>query len=910
MRERCLRVAYHRKMDRKPVLLIFLVSLLLLAVSPSASAADMESDGVLIKFKPGADRAKVWSQLGLDSAERLKGDPSIIKAEVAGDDEIVADRAEDLPGVADAIPNYKVKVAASAPNDPLFTSQWYLKNTGLGQFPGPGVNKTGEDVKALEAWDEATGEGAVVAVIDTGADIDHEDLKDQLWVNPLPNGDPNYPDSLHGWNYVGNNPDVVPNSSHGTEMSGIIAANYNNGIGVSGVAPESELMILKVGDFDSVELAAAVEAIHFAGTHGAHVVNMSFESGATPAEWFDDAMSDYPDMLFVSSAGNSGVDRTGHSSYYPCFSQMLNSICVAATTSDEKLAAFSNYGGLVEIGAPGSHMYTTRPSDGYNWGSGTSQAAALTSGVAALIQSNSPRASGSFMREKLIEGGTTKAFLSGKTTTGKRLNANGSVLLTDNDPPNTTLDEVTSPVSANPSIAYWTNKDSVAERYECSLNSAPWERCDGGSTVLNLNSTGPHTFRVRALDDAGNYDPIPASVTFTADVTPPETQIVSKPARYTTSQTATFAFNSEPGARFMCELDGNLASCTSPKTYAGPLTGGTHTFEVFAVDTAGNPDPTPATFTWDILLTPPDTTGSGPCFKNGTCISSSGTGEEVKFGMYSQQVQDTEGHYECRLTPPGTWHDCARPEVTYLNMEPGNYKFEVRGVNGAGVPDPTPWTKEFTVLKTVGPDPDPDPDLPGKATVNQTNITREAAIFRFTVTGSADEVRCALLKDGSIFDQRTCVEQAKYENLTPGIYRFIVTPVLSGLNGTSDSIEFLIEDKKPDPDPDPDPDPKPNPDPVAPKITLKAKNLPLKRGTSLPVKVKNENKFKVKHKVCVQTLNNRVWTGSCVTYQLSSKTQRTFNVKVKGLKKGSYKLKVNVFYDGKQFSRQVNVKVR
>lgn len=770
---------------KKP--LLSFLALFILIFPGSALAADPPSDGVLIKFKPGADRGQVWNQLGLDQAERLKGDSSIIVAEVDGDDTVVADRAADLRGVEIASPNYLMEYHAAAPNDPLFTSQWFLNNTGPGQFPG--ANLINEDIGALSAWDTTKGAGATVGVVDSGMDISHEDLTGNLWVNPSPNGDPRYPNALHGWNINDDNHDLSDLGRHGTMMSGLIAAEDNNGKGISGVAPDADLMTLKAGGATTISSGAAIEAIHFAGTHGAEVVNLSFGGNGSPEFW-NDTFTSFPDILFVAGSGNSGILTE---SFTPCVSDLPNVICVASTTSDGFLSDFSNYGPGVEMGAPGSHIYSTEPGSTYNWSAGTSQATAITSGVAALIQANSPRASGSFMRNKLIEGGVVKASLSGKTTTGKRISAKNSVLLVDRTPPNTTLGSVSSPSAAVFPVSYWMDKANTAARYECSLDGAAWSRCDGGSRFVEVSSAGPHTFKVRALDDAGNYDPSPASVTFTSDVTPPSITMTEKPGRYVASQTVQFKFASEPGASFICSLNSEtFKTCSSPRTYTS-LPAGEHDFRVIAIDAAGNQSHMPSSHIWEVLLTPPQTASNGPCFP-GTCMNTSGPGEEVSFGMYSEQAERTEGHYECRLTPPGNWEACLRP-ATYYQMAPGNYKIEIRGVNGAGVADPTPWTKSFTI---TGGDP-PDPTV-GTATIGQTNVIGETATVHYNVTGNRDTVKCVLKQGLVIINERSCTSPVTYKNLYLGWYTVTVTPYLAGKAGTSDTTEFTIED---DTGPDP-----------------------------------------------------------------------------------------------------------
>jgi hypothetical protein len=135
-------------------------------------------------------------------------------------------------------------------------------------------------------------------------------------------------------------------------------------------------------------------------------------------------------------------------------------------------------------------------------------------------------------------------------------------------------------------------------RFECRLDAAPFAPCPSASPLAGIRD-GRHTFAVRAIDAAGNADPTPATKQFTVDATPPDTRITSKPKASITARSgkgkAAFAFTAtEKGSKFQCKLDrGAFASCRSP--LAVTLKPGRHTFQVRAIDTAGNADTTPAT---------------------------------------------------------------------------------------------------------------------------------------------------------------------------------------------------------------------------------------------------------------------------------------------------------------------------
>ncbi|HZI06060.1 MAG TPA: Ig-like domain-containing protein, partial [Archangium sp.] len=182
----------------------------------------------------------------------------------------------------------------------------------------------------------------------------------------------------------------------------------------------------------------------------------------------------------------------------------------------------------------------------------------------------------------------------------------------DVTPPDTTI--VSGPPSRTnaTSATFDFSSPEAGVTYECSLNGAAFTACTDPVTFTGLGER-EHTLLVRARDAAGNVDPTPASYTWTVDVTPPDTSIVSGPPVRTNATSATFDFSSEAGATFECSLNGAaFTACTDPVTFTG-LGEREHTLLVRARDAVGNVDPTPASYTWTVDVTPPDTTiVSGP----------------------------------------------------------------------------------------------------------------------------------------------------------------------------------------------------------------------------------------------------------------------------------------------------------
>ena len=301
--------------------------------------------------------------------------------------------ASDLRGravVARAQPNY-LRSFASPPDDPLFAEQ---------------------DNLAAIGWDEslASGGNVVVAIIDSGIDLEHPDLASQLWRNPeeadglagVDDDGNGYVDDVTGWDFTdapglpGNgdfrvrDPDPDDESGHGTHVAGIVAAAAGNGIGVAGVAPGVRLMALRAGftvsgsgflEDDDIA-AAAVYAVD----QGADILNMSFgDPVSSPVIRDVVRYAQSAGCLVVAAVGNEGSDEV----FYPA--RMEEVVAVAAADDEGRPLAFSNWGYSVDIAAPGLAVYGPVPGGEYAQRSGTSMATAHVSGVAAVAWSRQPQ---------------------------------------------------------------------------------------------------------------------------------------------------------------------------------------------------------------------------------------------------------------------------------------------------------------------------------------------------------------------------------------------------------------------------------------------------------------------------------------------------------------------------------------
>lgn len=261
----------------------------------------------------------------------------------------------------------------------------------------------------------------MIAVIDSGIDFTHPDLVNNQWFNPAAsmNGD------LHGWDYVDDSAEIKDEQGHGTAVAGIIAAEGNNTAGTSGVMWRASLMSLRVLDNTGTgDVADAIEAIDYAVTHGAQVINLSWgTNGESLAlkEAIDRALK--RNVVVVCSAGNSSRDLENNP-YYPASFGLQGLIGVAASDNIDRLASWSNWGvRSVSVAAPGTNILTTQMGGGYWSVSGTSAAAPFVSGMAALLKTFRPAANPQSIAKAISQGARKTASLSGKVESSGVANA-------------------------------------------------------------------------------------------------------------------------------------------------------------------------------------------------------------------------------------------------------------------------------------------------------------------------------------------------------------------------------------------------------------------------------------------------------------------------------------------------------
>ena len=320
------------------------------------------------------------------------------------------------------------------PNDPAFGQLWGLNNPD------------NVDIDAPEAWGITLGSpSTIVAVVDTGIDLNNPDFAGKIWTNPGNDAAGGYSNDTHGWNFINNTNNVQDNDGHGTHVSAIIAAQGNNSFGVIGVAPAVQIMPLKFLDANgNGTLDDAVAAIYFAVNHGAKVINASW-GGVDYSGPLDDAIAyaNAHNVVFVTAAGNDGTNNDYVPSYPASFRQP-NELSVAAVDQDGNLASFSNFGaGTVDLAAPGVDIVSDVPRSvdpsRLQTLSGTSMSAAYVSGVAALVAGLNPNLTAAQIVQRIDSTAKPLPTLAGRTISGGMVDAYnavmGSVLKAQGAPP-------------------------------------------------------------------------------------------------------------------------------------------------------------------------------------------------------------------------------------------------------------------------------------------------------------------------------------------------------------------------------------------------------------------------------------------------------------------------------------------
>ncbi len=357
--------------------------------NPLATSLDSKAfveDEILVKFEGKLNKEKIKKILNELNLTRKgdswkKGEFTVLKLKKPGVslDKLIK-KIRQFPGVVYAEKNYLAHISMS-PNDPYYSYQWHMTRIGM-----------------ESAWDESTGSGATVAIVDTGV---KQSLEDLAQTNFVP-----------GYDFVNNDSNPTDDHGHGSHVCGTVAQSTNNSLGVTGIAYNCSIMPVKVlnasgsGTYDQI-----ANGIYWATDHGANIINMSL-GGSSSSSTLQNAVN-YAwnnGVVIVCAAGNS----SSSSPFYPAAYTVC--ISVSATNYLDQKAGYSNYGSTIDMCAPGgdSNDYNgdgyidgvlqntfSGTSEGYYFYTGTSMASPHVAGVAALVKSLNPALTNSEVRNIL-----------------------------------------------------------------------------------------------------------------------------------------------------------------------------------------------------------------------------------------------------------------------------------------------------------------------------------------------------------------------------------------------------------------------------------------------------------------------------------------------------------------------------
>lgn len=342
-------------------------------------------DQILVKFKPSLPAQAVSATLSAYRTKKMKRIPRINVYQLKLPEDVTVEEMiyvmSQNPDIEYAEPNYKAYIAT---NDTFFKYQYALQNTGQRvappSIPGAPTGIQAADTRATKAWDETKGdEQVLIAVIDTGVDLNHPDIKNKIFSS--------------GQDFVNDDSDATDDNGHGTWVAGIAAAEANNSEGIAGVAWNCRVLPVKTMDEEGTGFYSwIIEGIRWAVDNGADVINMSL-GGDVPSQSLESAVqyAFQKDVIVVAAAGNDS-DTVLYPGAYDAYC-----LAVAATDASDEVPGWSNAGPEVDVAAPGVWIVSLFPEyltpSGflpYIWGDGTSASTPHVAGLAALIKSIKP----------------------------------------------------------------------------------------------------------------------------------------------------------------------------------------------------------------------------------------------------------------------------------------------------------------------------------------------------------------------------------------------------------------------------------------------------------------------------------------------------------------------------------------
>jgi thermitase len=398
----------------------------LVSAAPASAQGPAASGRLLVGFDKGVSKdrqsrilsaadGRIGRRFGAVRGGRL----AVVRPRSGQATDALMKRLRRTDGVAYAEPDFFLfKSQEKTPDDPFYTLDYALVDS-----------PQDHDIDAPSAWATRTS-CAKVAILDTGIDTDHPDLAPNVYKSsdkPNNNKDDDkngYVDDTYGWNVINGKGSGEDDNGHGTHVSGIVAGRGNNANGSSGICWSAQLVAVKfMNSKGKGSTSAAIDGIDYAVKNGAKIVNCSFGSSSKSSALHDavDYAQDH-NVLLVVAAGNDS-ENIDKNPIYPASYTDSNILAVAASTDEDTLASFSNYGSEgVDVAAPGDEIFSTYLGGGYKYLSGTSMAAPYAAGTAALLRKQEPDATYGNLRYAIRHKVDKPPALAGKVAYDGRLN--------------------------------------------------------------------------------------------------------------------------------------------------------------------------------------------------------------------------------------------------------------------------------------------------------------------------------------------------------------------------------------------------------------------------------------------------------------------------------------------------------
>ncbi len=394
--------------------------------APAQAAAPAAEGRLLVGFEKGVSKDRQQQLVAAADARIARrfsairgGRLLLVRPRSGSETGPLRKRLARLREVAYAEPDFFLfSSVPKVPDDPFYPLQWAVIDS-----------PDDHDIDAPDAWATRTA-CAKVAILDTGADTDHPDLTANLYKSgdkPNNNKDDDkngYVDDTYGYNVIEGKGSGEDDNGHGTHVSGIVGARGNSDVGVAGTCWSTKLLPVKfMNSKGKGSTSDAIAGIQYAVEQGLKIINCSFGSSSKSSSLHDavDYAQDHGTLLVVA-AGNDG-DDIEKNPLYPASYTDSNILAVAASTDEDELASFSNYGDVtVDVGAPGDSIYSTYLGGGYKTLSGTSMASPYVAGAAAMLRKQESDATYGQLRKALREKVDKPPALQGKVVYNGRLN--------------------------------------------------------------------------------------------------------------------------------------------------------------------------------------------------------------------------------------------------------------------------------------------------------------------------------------------------------------------------------------------------------------------------------------------------------------------------------------------------------